>query len=103
MKTKTDIFIEKAIALHGEQYEYSKSEFKTVDSKLEIVCKNSEHGTFFQTPYKHLNRKQGCPICGIEKSKNKTNVVTESETKKKDIKSVKKRSIKRWIMNIQII
>ena len=69
MNEKTNIFIEKAIGIHGEQYDYLKSEYKNVDSKLEIICKIPEHGTFFQTPYKHLNRKQGCPICGIEKSK----------------------------------
>ena len=68
---KTNIFIKRAIAIHGEQYDYSKSEYINVDSKLNIICKKPEHGTFFQTPYKHLNRKQGCPICGIEKSKNK--------------------------------
>lgn len=71
MLEKTKIFINKAIAIHGDQYDYSNSEYKNVDSKLEIICKKPKHGTFFQTPYKHLNRKQGCPICGIEKSKNK--------------------------------
>ncbi|XMO86644.1 hypothetical protein AAFN75_17805 [Algibacter sp. AS12] len=71
MNDKTNIFIKKAISIHGKQYDYSKSEYKNVDSKLEIICKIPEHGTFFQTPYKHLNRKQGCPICGIEKSKSK--------------------------------
>lgn len=71
MNEKTSIFIENAIAIHGEQYDYSKSEYLNVDSKLEIICKIPEHGTFLQTPYKHLNRKQGCPVCGIEKSKTK--------------------------------
>lgn len=71
MITKTEKFIEKAISIHGEQYDYSDSEFKTVDTKLKIICKIPKHGTFLQTPNKHLNRKQGCPICGIEKSRNK--------------------------------
>lgn len=71
MKEKTKTFIEKATAIHGEQYDYAKSEYINIDSKLEIICRVQNHGSFFQSPYKHINRKQGCPICGIEKSKNK--------------------------------
>mgnify|MGYP003585420529 CR=1 FL=1 len=71
MEEKTKIFINKAIEIHGDKYDYTKSEYKSVDAKLEIICKKTGHGSFLQTPYKHLTRKQGCPICGIDKSKNK--------------------------------
>jgi len=71
VEEKTKIFINKAIEIHGDQYDYTKSEYINVDTKLEIICKKTGHGSFLQTPYKHLTRKQGCPICGIDKSKNK--------------------------------
>ena len=56
--------------IHGDKYDYSKVVFKNVDEKVCIICK--EHGEFWQTPYKHINRKQGCPHCGhIKTSKSK--------------------------------
>ncbi len=71
MNEKKKIFISKAVSIHGNQYDYSNSVYKTVDTKLEIICNKTNHGIFFQTPYKHINQKQGCPLCGIEKSKRK--------------------------------
>ena len=56
------IFIEKAKKVHGDKYDYSKVVYKNVDKKVCIIC--PEHGEFWQTPYKHITRKQGCPICG---------------------------------------
>ncbi len=53
-------FIERAIGVHGEKYDYSKVKYKNVDSKVTIIC--SKHGNFRQTPYKHLIG-QGCPSC----------------------------------------
>ena len=55
-------FIDKARAMHGDKYDYSLVEYKTVDDKVDIICPT--HGLFHQTPYKHINRKQGCPQCG---------------------------------------
>lgn len=56
--------------VHGDKYDYSKVVFNNVDEKVCIICK--EHGEFWQTPYKHINRKQGCPHCGhIKTSKSK--------------------------------
>jgi len=66
--SKLEKFIEKAISVHGSKYDYSKSKFVTVDTKLKIICKHG-HGEFEQTPYKHINRRQGRPKCGVEKSR----------------------------------
>ena len=54
-------FIEKAKEIHGNKYDYSKVEYKNMDTKVCIIC--PKHGEFWQTPYKHINRKQGCPMC----------------------------------------
>lgn len=56
----TNRFIEKAKKIHGEIYDYSKVDYKDNRIKVEIVCK--EHGSFFQTPYNHLQNK-GCLHC----------------------------------------
>ena len=57
----TKEFIDKARKIHGDKYDYSKVEYVNVDTKVCIIC--PEHGEFWQTPYKHVNRKQGCPKC----------------------------------------
>ena len=53
-------FISEATGVHGSLYDYSKVEYKTRASKVEIICR--EHGSFSQTPEKHLTG-QGCPVC----------------------------------------
>lgn len=57
----TESIIEKFKKVHGDKYNYSKVVFERIDGKVCIVC--PEHGEFWQTPYHHLKRKQGCPIC----------------------------------------
>lgn len=53
-------FIQKAIEVHGALYDYSKSEYKSYNHSLEIVCPH--HGSFWKSPYNHL-RGQECPQC----------------------------------------
>lgn len=64
-KLTTEQFIEKAKNIHGDKYDYSKVEYKNTDTKVCIIC--PEHGEFWQTPYKHIKRQQGCSICGDTK------------------------------------
>lgn len=63
----TEEFIEIAKIKHNNKYDYSKVEYKTTKDKIEIVChekdeNGNEHGSFWQTPNKHLQGR-GCPIC----------------------------------------
>ena len=60
-KLTTEQFIEKAIQVHGDKYDYSKVEYKNADDKIIVVCK--EHGDFLQIPDFHVNRKSGCAKC----------------------------------------
>lgn len=53
--------IEKSRNIHGDKYDYSMADYKTVDDDICIIC--PEHGSFYMTPYHHINRKQGCPFC----------------------------------------
>ena len=60
MDSKTINFIEKAKAVHGDKYDYSKVEYVKAKEKVCIICQ--EHGEFWQTPNNHL-RGEGCPFC----------------------------------------
>ena len=59
-KLTTEQFIEKAKKVHGDKYDYSKTNYVNSYTKICIVC--PKHGEFFQTPNCHLDRK-GCPLC----------------------------------------
>ena len=61
-KLTTDQFIEKAKEVHGDRYEYSKTNYiDNKKTKSVIIC--NKHGEFSQTPSSHL-RGSGCPPCG---------------------------------------
>jgi hypothetical protein len=53
-------FIEKAIKIHGDNYDYSKVDYKTSIIKVIIICK--KHGEYKQTPNAHLAGKS-CIKC----------------------------------------
>ena len=57
----TKQFIEDSIKIHGNKYDYSNVEYKSVGEKVIIICK--EHGEFKQTPNSHLSQKSGCIKC----------------------------------------
>ena len=56
-----DRFIERANKIHKGRYDYSRVEFKNVESKVEIIC--PDHGPFLQRLMSHL-RGFGCDRCG---------------------------------------
>ncbi len=55
----TEKFIERAIKIHGDKYDYSKVEYKGSHTKVCIIC--PKHGEFWQTSTNHL--KWGCSKC----------------------------------------
>lgn len=59
-RSNTEEFIKKAKQIHGDVYDYSKVNYITSDKKVEIIC--PIHGSFWQTPSKHLSGKR-CPEC----------------------------------------
>ena len=54
-------FINKAMAKHGDRYDYSMVSYKNNRTKVSIICK--DHGVFTQKTYNHV-LGQGCPVCG---------------------------------------
>lgn len=63
-RTTLDDFLTRARSAHGDRYDYSKVEYRDVDSKVTIVC--PDHGEFSQIPYDHW-KGRGCVQCGILK------------------------------------
>ena len=60
-KLTTEEFIEKAMKVHGEKYDYSKTEYVGTYDYVTVTCR--EHGDFKQRANYHLSG-HGCPICG---------------------------------------
>jgi hypothetical protein len=62
-------FIEKAIKIYDNKYDYSLINYINNYTKVKIICE--DHGVFFKTPNKFLNSKEGCQECsklnGIKK------------------------------------
>lgn len=63
MKYTTKDFVNKAVSIHGDKYDYSHVRYINSNTKVEIIC--PIHGSFWQTPNMHIGMKhQGCPMCG---------------------------------------
>ena len=64
-KNSLEDFIYNSKKVHGDKYDYSKIESLTGSRKIvPIICHNhSNEFVFYQTPYHHIHRKQGCPLC----------------------------------------
>lgn len=61
-----NLIIERSKKVHGDRYDYSQTIFKGFKYKINIKCKI--HGIFKMNPSRHIDDKQGCPICGYIKS-----------------------------------
>jgi len=61
---KTENFIRKAVAIHGDRYDYSKVNYIRAIDKVTIIC--AKHGEYSQQPSGHLNGR-GCINCGFER------------------------------------
>lgn len=72
-KTTEDL-IKEFKSVHGDAYDYSKVEYKTMKTKVCIIC--PKHGEFWQLPYVHL-KGQGCDKCGDEKISQKLSLTKE--------------------------
>ena len=72
----TEEFIKKAKKIHGNKYNYSKSEYKGSKELICIIC--PEHGEFWQTPNNHLNGK-GCKKCAAKSRWEKRHKTTTEE------------------------
>jgi len=65
-KLTIELFVSKALNIHGNKYNYDK--FIYVNNKNKGIIECYKHGIFLQTPAHHLSGK-GCPKCKNEKLK----------------------------------
>lgn len=56
-------FLKKVIEVHGDDYDYSKTNYTGAKNKIDIICK--KHGLFSQSPGLHL-KGAGCKKCADE-------------------------------------
>lgn len=70
-KEKGEKIIQECIKIHGDKYDYSNVNYKTMSDKIEVICHKKdangiEHGSFFPRLYNHIYNETGCPKCAIE-------------------------------------
>lgn len=66
-----ETFLERAIQKHGNKYTYIKDSYKSISTKLKIIC--PIHGEFMMEARHHYERGSGCKYCSKEESiKNRT-------------------------------
>ena len=98
-------FIKKANNVHKNLYDYSKIEYVDTRTKIKIICK--KHGSFLQTPQKHMSGR-GCPICGRERTveynfSNTQDFICKAKTLHGDLFNYKKVDYRGADMKIEII
>lgn len=64
-KHTNETFVELAVSVHKDTYDYSEVEYKTNKELVSIICK--EHGIFQQAPSDHF-KGSGCPNCNWDKN-----------------------------------
>lgn len=65
VRLDTASMISVANAVHGDKYDYSKTEYVNANTKVCIIC--PDHGEFWQTPGNHIYNRAGCPKCNTSK------------------------------------
>ena len=73
---KQSHFINQAIVIHGDKYDYSKVDYVNNKTKIIIIC--PEHGVFEQSPNCHLSGN-GCPGCADTKHTNESFIAKARE------------------------
>lgn len=63
-KKDTNSFIEEAIKVHGDRYDYSHTQYKGAREKVTIIC--PKHGPFTQQASSHLRIGNACLKCSYE-------------------------------------
>lgn len=74
--SKTDLFVSRAVKVHGDKYDYSLVDFKHSQQNINIVC--TVHGVFSQKPWNHINGTS-CPACSKTERVGKTTYTFKEE------------------------
>jgi len=63
-KIDTQEFIRRSRLVHGDKYDYSKTNYVRAKDKVCIIC--PKHGEFWQFPFNHFYNGGGCKKCAME-------------------------------------
>lgn len=72
----TDSFVQEAVRVHGQTYDYSLVIYVGTYDKVNILCKT--HGGFMVAPHNHVSNASGCPTCAGNLLMTTTEFVTKS-------------------------
>ena len=59
------IFLERAISIHGDKYDYSEiseNDIKGNTSRVKVTCKRCKY-VWYPRIVNHISNKHGCPTC----------------------------------------
>lgn len=71
-KLTKEEFINNAIKIHGNRFDYSLVEYKGYENKVNIIC--NKHGVFIQSPHGHLGGN-GCAFCRESRGERKVSEI----------------------------
>jgi len=74
-----DLFVERAVGIHGFKYSYEKVILTKCNKKVVVTC--PKHGDFLITPSHHMSGV-GCKYCGYEKTSNSNRSTLEDFVKR---------------------
>lgn len=67
-RNKLNFLIDKANKIHNFSYDYSLlKDYKSMHDSVNIIC--PAHGQFSLSLHSHINKKRGCRLCALERSK----------------------------------
>lgn len=72
-------FIEKAIKVHGNKYDYSKTTYVNARTKVTVICKT--HGEFEVLAQHHINKGTGCKACSADVKRKSKEIFVEQANK----------------------
>lgn len=62
LRMSREEFINTAIGIHSDKYNYDKVVYTNNSTEVEIFC-NKHQSYFWQRPSHHIHRESGCPAC----------------------------------------
>jgi len=74
IRLESDVYLDRVKKTHGDKYDYSKVEYKTLKDYITIIC--PIHGEFNQRADVHL-KGEGCKKCYLEKRGKDNRLTTE--------------------------
>ncbi len=101
-KSDTEDFIKKAKSIHGDKFDYSKSEYKNTNTPLTIIC--PIHGEFDVIPKEHYYNTEygGCTKCSKRYKKTTEDFITDAKKIHGDKYSYEKTIFKKAVDSVII-